>query len=102
MLRIRVGNILPEISTIPAVELANYKIFPRYYLGLVLAGFSVATVLLPTRSRVGPGMWAAREDEAAAEASGVNAFGHKLLALAISTSLTGLAGGLFAFYHVGR
>jgi branched-chain amino acid transport system permease protein len=45
-------------------------------------------------------MQAVREDEAAAEASGVGAFSHKLLALAISTTLAGLAGGVFAYYHV--
>ncbi|MBI2358692.1 MAG: branched-chain amino acid ABC transporter permease [Deltaproteobacteria bacterium] len=52
------------------------------------------------RSRVGLGMQAVREDEAAAEASGVGAFRHKLLALAVSTALVGLAGGTFAYYHV--
>jgi branched-chain amino acid transport system permease protein len=45
-------------------------------------------------------MQAVREDEAAAEASGVGAFRHKLLALAVSTALVGLAGGAFAYYHV--
>jgi branched-chain amino acid transport system permease protein len=57
-------------------------------------------VALLVRSRIGLGMQAVREDEAAAEASGVGAFRHKLLALAISTALVGLAGGAFAYYHV--
>jgi branched-chain amino acid transport system permease protein len=52
------------------------------------------------RSRLGLGMQAIREDEAAAEASGVGAFRHKLLALSISTALVGLTGGVFAYYHV--
>ena len=52
------------------------------------------------RSRAGLGMQAIREDEEAAEASGVNALGLKLLALALSTALAGLAGGLFAYYHI--
>ncbi len=51
-------------------------------------------------SRVGLGIRAVREDEAAAEASGVSALRHKLLALALSTALAGLAGGAFAYYHV--
>lgn len=100
MLRISVGNLLPEISTIPAASLASYKLAPRYYLGLGLAILSVVVVALLVRSRVGLGMRAVREDEAAAEASGVGAFSHKLLALAISTTLAGLAGGVFAYYHV--
>ena len=51
-------------------------------------------------SRVGLGIRAVREDEAAAEASGVGTFRHKLLALTISTALAGLTGGAFAYYHV--
>jgi len=100
ILRISVGNLLPEISTIPASALAAYNLLPRYYVGLALAVLSVGVVALLARSRVGLGMQAVREDEAAAEASGVGAFGHKLLALALSTTLAGLAGGVFAYYHV--
>ncbi|HLC40480.1 MAG TPA: branched-chain amino acid ABC transporter permease [Methylomirabilota bacterium] len=100
ILRITVGNLLPEISTIPARSLATYNLVPRYYLMLALAVLCVAVVAVLVRSRVGLGMRAVREDEAAAEASGVGAFRHKLLALAVSTSLAGLAGGAFAYYHV--
>ena len=100
ILRITVGNLMPEISTIPAAALASYNIVPRYYLTLALAVLCVAVVAVLVRSRVGLGMQAVREDEAAAEASGVGAVRHKLLALAISTALAGLAGGAFAYYHV--
>lgn len=99
ILRISVGNLLPEISTIPAAALAGYHILPRYYLALSVAALSVGVVAILARSRVGLGMQAIREDEAAAEASGVGAFGHKLLALTLSTSLAGLTGGVFAYYH---
>ncbi|TMA06780.1 MAG: hypothetical protein E6J89_17440, partial [Deltaproteobacteria bacterium] len=37
ILRITVGNLMPEISTIPAAALASYNIVPRYYLTLALA-----------------------------------------------------------------
>jgi branched-chain amino acid transport system permease protein len=100
ILRITIGNLLPEISTIRAAELASYNILPRYYLTLCLAVLCVAVVALLVPSRVGLGIRAVREDEAAAEASGVSAVRHKLLALAISTALAGLAGGAFAYYHV--
>jgi branched-chain amino acid transport system permease protein len=99
ILRITIGNLLPEISTIRAVELASYNIVPRYYLTLALAVLCVAVVALMVPSRIGLGIRAVREDEAAAEASGVSALGHKLLALVVSTALAGLAGGAFAFYH---
>ncbi|HEX2229503.1 MAG TPA: branched-chain amino acid ABC transporter permease [Candidatus Binatia bacterium] len=100
ILRITVGNLLPEISTLSAGELASYSILPRYYLTLALAVVCVTVVALLVPSPVGLGMRAVREDEAAAEASGVSAMQHKLLALALSTSLSGLAGGAFAYYHV--
>lgn len=100
ILRITIGNLMPEISTIYASALASYDILPRYYLTLVMAVLSVAVVALLVPSRVGLGIRAVREDEAAAEATGVSALGHKLLALTVSTALAGLAGGAFAFYHV--
>ena len=100
ILRITIGNLMPEISTIPASSLASYNMLSRYYLALALAVFCVAVVAVLVRSRLGLGMQAVREDEAAAEASGVGAFRHKLLALTISTALVGLAGGTFAYYHV--
>ena len=100
ILRLTVGNVLSEISTLPTATIAHYRLADRYYLGLALAVVTMAVVALLARSRAGLGMQAIREDEEAAEASGVNALGLKLLALALSTALAGLAGGLFAFYHI--
>ena len=100
ILRITIGNLLPEISTLRAAELGSYNMLSRYYLTLGLAVLCVAVVAWLVPSRVGLGIRAVREDEAAAEASGVSAVRHKLLALAISTALAGLAGGAFAYYHV--
>jgi branched-chain amino acid transport system permease protein len=100
ILRITVGNVMPEISTIPAAALAAYNTPHRYYLTLALAILSVVVVAWLVRSRIGLGMQAVREDEIAAEACGVGAFRHKLLALAVSTALVGLTGGAFAYYHV--
>ena len=100
ILRITIGNLLPQISTIPAAELTSYNILPRYYLTLAMAMVSVGVVAWLVPSRLGLGIRAVREDEAAAEATGVSALRHKLLALALSTALAGLAGGAFAYYHV--
>jgi branched-chain amino acid transport system permease protein len=100
ILRITVGNLMPEISTISAGELASYSILPRYYLTLAMAMLCVTVVALLVPSRMGLGIRAVREDEAAAEATGVGALRHKLLALTLSTALVGLAGGAFAYYHV--
>jgi branched-chain amino acid transport system permease protein len=100
ILRITVGNALPEISTLPAATIAAYRLTSRYYGALGLAVGSVLLVAALVGSRLGLGMEAIREDEGAAEAAGVGAFGVKLRAVAVSTALAGLAGGLFASYHI--
>ena len=100
ILRTTVSNVLPEISTLPTAAIGGYRLAVRYYLALGLAALAVVTVALLAVSRLGLGMQAVREDEEAAEASGVGALRLKLVALVISTGLAGLAGGLFAFYHI--
>jgi branched-chain amino acid transport system permease protein len=100
VLRIAVGNVLPEISTLPAAAIATYRLADRYYAAAGLAVGTTLAVAGLAASRLGLAMEAVREDETAAEASGVGAFRVKLAAVAASTSLAGLAGGLFAFYHI--
>jgi branched-chain amino acid transport system permease protein len=100
VLRLYIGNVLPEISTLPAATIAGYRLVPRYYAALGLALGSILAVTALVGSRLGLGMQAVREDEAAAEASGVGAFAVKLQAVAVSTALAGLAGGVFAYYHI--
>jgi len=100
ILRTTANNVLSEISTLPTPAIAAYRLSHRYYLALALAALAVAAVALLAVSRQGLGMQAIREDEEAAEAAGVGALSLKLLALAVSTSLAGLAGGLFAYYHI--
>jgi branched-chain amino acid transport system permease protein len=100
ILRTTVGNVLPEISTLPTPAIATYRLADRYYLALGLAAVSVVTVAGLAASRLGLGMEAVREDEEAAGASGVGVLGVKVAALALSTALAGLAGGLFAYYHI--
>ena len=50
------------------------------------------------RRRFGIYLGAIREDEIASEALGVNAFRAKLLAMVLSSFLTGLGGTFYAFY----
>ena len=100
VLRIAVGNVLPEISTLPAGAIAAYRLSDRYYAAAALAVGTTLAVAWLAASRLGLAMEAIREDETAAEASGVGAFRVKLAAVAVSTGLAGLAGGLFAFYHI--
>ncbi len=100
ILRITAGNLLPEISTLPATVLATYTLAPRYYLALGLAIAVTAVAWWLTQSRFGYGLAAVREDESVAEAVGVTAFQHKLGAFVLSSFFAGIAGGVFAYYHV--
>jgi branched-chain amino acid transport system permease protein len=102
ILRITVANVLPEVSTLPASFIAVYRLSERYYLALALAVVTVGVFRVVERSRVGLGLQALRDDEDAAEASGVDTLRHKIAALVLSTGLAGLAGGVFALYHVSH
>lgn len=69
-----------------------------YYIALGLMVGSVAIVGAIERSRMGAYLAAIREDEDAAEALGVNAFGTKLAAIVLSAFLTGVGGTFYANY----
>jgi branched-chain amino acid transport system permease protein len=96
-----VGNIFPTISSLPIADLATYQLTTRYLLFLAVALFTIIATYFLTNSSLGLGMMAVREEEDAAESLGVDALKHKLLALLVSSFFAGLAGGAFAFYHVG-
>lgn len=101
ILNVTVGNVFPQIASLPVEELVAYDLRPRYYALLGLVVLAVGCTYLLTNSRLGLGMMAVREEEDAAESLGVSSLKHKLLALGISAFFTGLAGGAFAYYHVG-
>jgi branched-chain amino acid transport system permease protein len=69
---------------------------PYYYLLLVIVVVVLIAFRLLENSKVGRAWVAIREDEVAAEASGINALKYKILAFAIGASTSGLAGVLFA------
>jgi len=98
ILRIIFDTVLPRADVLPSKLLNTYSLTPRYYLCLVVAVLAIALVYWISRSRLGLGLMSIREDEDAAEASGVNIQKYKLLAFLISTFMAGLAGGLYAYY----
>lgn len=71
-----------------------------YYTGLGLVVLAVLTAYLIARSKLGFGLVAIRENEDAATVMGINATRFKVLAFTINAALCGLAGGLYAFWHV--
>ena len=100
VLRLTTANAMPLISALPSELVSTYYLGSRYYLALGLAVASTLAAWALLRSRLGLGVLAVREDEEAAQATGVDALRHKLAALAISALFAGLTGATFAFYHV--
>ena len=98
ILKLVFDTVLPRADVMPMKLLAAYSLVPRYYLSLVFAILAVGAVTWISQSRLGLGMMSVREDEDAAEASGVSTLKCKMLAFVISTFMAGLAGGIFAYY----
>jgi branched-chain amino acid transport system permease protein len=69
-----------------------------YYIALALMLFATGVAALIERRRFGIYLGAIREDELACEALGVNTFKYKMLAMVVSSALTGLGGTFYAFY----
>jgi branched-chain amino acid transport system permease protein len=69
-----------------------------YYIALVLMLAATALVAWLERRRFGVYLAAIREDEIACEAAGVNTFKYKMLAMLLSSFLTGIGGTFYAFY----
>ena len=92
------GNLWPGITSLPADDLRDYDFTSRFFmtLGVLLVAILVSVWL--KHSKLGLGMTAVRDDEEAAEATGVNAFAHKMIAFVISASLAALAGSAFAYF----
>ncbi len=69
-----------------------------YYIALGFMLAATGIVALIERCRFGAYLAAIREDETACEALGVNIFKYKLLAMVVSSFLTGIGGTFYAFY----
>ncbi|HEX6035419.1 MAG TPA: branched-chain amino acid ABC transporter permease [Anaerolineales bacterium] len=100
VLRITVSQTMPLISTMSGTLIATYDLPARYYLALGLAIATTGAAYLLLRSPWSLGILAVREDEGAAQATGVHVLRHKLLALSLSSFFAGLAGGVFAFQQI--
>ena len=78
--------------------LSNMIFRDRMSYALLTGGFAALCLLVAlavTRSRLGYQLKAVRDNEAAAQASGINPLRTKLAGMAISAALTGVGGGLF-------
>ena len=94
------GLFLP-VANRESIDLLNLRGSPMmfYYviLGMTVAALVLCRLLL--NSKLGYYWQAIREDQDSAQAYGVNVFRYKMIAVAISSGVTGIAGVFYAFYY---
>jgi branched-chain amino acid transport system permease protein len=73
---------------------------PYYYVALAMVVALIVISLVLERSRLGQHFLAVREDEAAAEASGVDTYRAKTIAIGLSAALTAFAGSFYAQFYL--
>jgi branched-chain amino acid transport system permease protein len=82
---------------------ANFQFAERgtfLWVAAALVTLALLATLALERSRLGAQLVAVRENEAAAQALGVDVLAVKLRAIALSAGMTGAAGGLYAQYFL--
>lgn len=70
-----------------------------YYAALGLLVIAIIATYLIARSKLGFGLAAIRENEDAALVMGINTTRYKVIAFALNALLSGLAGGVYAYWH---
>lgn len=71
---------------------------PYYYLGLALVLVCVAIMAWLLRTRIGLFLRAIREDEDAAQASGISTTFYKILVFTVTSIVASVAGAFYAYY----
>ena len=95
---IHLGNFsLSRSHTLLGIEFSSVHNY--YFLFLVLTLGVIFISLRLENSRIGRAWVAIREDEMAAQATGINTRNIKLLAFAMGASFGGISGGLFAGFQ---
>ncbi|HXP29444.1 MAG TPA: branched-chain amino acid ABC transporter permease [Stellaceae bacterium] len=93
-----VGILIPLRTDATNFQFADRRAF--YYVALAFLAIAVAAAEWLTRSRFGARLVALRENEAAAQALGIDVFRVKLGAITLSAALAALAGVLYAQYFL--
>jgi len=95
------GGFFLKVSQRESWDLLNLRGPPVmfYYVILALTAGAFALCWALLRSRAGYYWRAIREDEAAAQALGINTFRWKMLAVTLSAAMTAVAGVFNAFYY---
>lgn len=91
------------ITTLPEMSVFGLSVdweskLPFYYVIAALALLAMGANQFVARSRLGAYLLAVREDMDSAEAAGIDTVRTRVLALALSAALVGLAGGFYGIY----
>jgi len=86
------------LSAVPVPPIGPTQPGTFYLLALAGAVAALLTAYLVQHSRLGVGLFAIHDDEDAAEVMGVPTYRYKLVALALSCALAGVAGGIHALF----
>ncbi|HTU02296.1 MAG TPA: branched-chain amino acid ABC transporter ATP-binding protein/permease [Candidatus Sulfotelmatobacter sp.] len=92
-------GILLTLKNAPA-ELLFLERLPYFYVILGLVGLALAVTAVLERSRFGYALLALREDELAAETTGVDTYRNKIAIMALSGFLTGLGGAFYVQFYL--
>jgi branched-chain amino acid transport system permease protein len=87
-----------SLSAVPVPAIGPTQSSTFYLLALAAATLTMLIAWAIFVSKFGAGLFAIHDDEDAAEVMGVPTYRYKLMALAISCALAGMAGGIHALF----
>ena len=87
-----------SLAAVPVPKIGPTPSSTFYLLALAAAALTLLLAWGISVSKLGAGLFAIHDDEDAAEVMGVPTFRYKLIALAVSCALAGLAGGIHSLF----
>ena len=87
-----------SLAAVPVPKIGPTPSSTFYLLALAAAAVTMLVAWGISVSKLGAGLFAIHDDEDAAEVMGVPTYRYKLIALAISCALAGVAGGIHALF----
>ncbi len=82
---------------LPTSYWMTFTLTKSYYIALAVAIATIVVAYVVVHSRLGLALQAIRDDEDAANASGINPARYKMIVFIISSFLAGVAGGVFTY-----
>ena len=96
IIRVIIQNIKPLGGSLGLPDIPRYTTFLWVFLTVVAVLFVIQQLM---RTTYGKGFLAVRDDEVAAEATGIDTTRYKVTAFVVGAFFAGIAGGLYAHYN---